>query len=445
MLGGVDRMGVTSINRLTHIALEVTRAIRFIDPKINLRVTPDTPRDLLSKAVELTKIGLGFPQYSNDEEVIPGLAAMGYELEDARDYSVAACWEFIVPGKGMDIVNIGAVSFPHAADSAIRKTLNEGGGFPRIMELCREDIDLQVDRLIENKKKIILPPAPLYSALMTDQLETRGDLSEGAKYNNLGIHGSGSSNAADALAAVRKYVLGDQEPKEEGQVVTVGRLLSALDNNFEGDGELLELLKEHAPKIGNNDQATDDILRELFDYFAGACERYRPINERWQRVRPGTGSAMYYIWVARAQEGMLEPVVGATADGRKQGDFFSSSLAPSQGVKVGGPFSILQSFAKIDYRRICNGGPITLERSDTVFRSADSISKVADLVAAFASLGCQQLQLNTLNVEQLADAKKHPERHRNLVVRVWGWSGYFCELSEEYQDHIIRRHMLTVA
>jgi formate C-acetyltransferase len=153
---------------------------------------------------------------------------------------------------------------------------------------------------------------------------------------------------------------------------------------------------------------------------------------------------MYYIWLAREQGGMLEPVVGATADGRKQGDFFSSSLAPSQGVKVGGPFSILQSFSKIDYRRICNGGPITLELSDTVFRSDDSISKVADLVAAFASLGCQQLQLNTLNVEQLVDAKKHPERHRNLVVRVWGWSGYFCELSEEYQDHIIRRHMLTI-
>jgi formate C-acetyltransferase len=112
-------------------------------------------------------------------------------------------------------------------------------------------------------------------------------------------------------------------------------------------------------------------------------------------------------------------------------------------VKVTGPFGILQSFAKIDYGRVANGGPITLELSDTVFRNADSIGKVADLVALFQRLGCQQLQLNTLNVEDLKDAKKNPDKHRNLVVRVWGWSGYFCELSEEYQDHIIRRHMLV--
>jgi formate C-acetyltransferase len=297
--------------------------------------------------------------------------------------------------------------------------------------------------MVENKKKIILPPAPLYSALMTDQLETRGDISEGAKYNNLGIHGSGASNAADALAAARKYVFGESGQPADNPV-TVGRLLSALDNNFADDEELLELLREKAPKTGNNDPAVDDVLRELFGAFAAACERYRPVNERWNRVRPGTGSSMYYVWLAREREGMLEPVVGATADGRRKGDFFSSSLAPSQGVKVNGPFSILQSFAKLDYRRICNGGPITLELSDTAFRSDDAIGKVADLVAAFARLGCQQLQLNTLNVEQLLDAKEHPERHRNLVVRVWGWSGYFCELSEGYQDHIIRRHMLTV-
>lgn len=153
---------------------------------------------------------------------------------------------------------------------------------------------------------------------------------------------------------------------------------------------------------------------------------------------------MYYIWLANGQDGMIEPVVGATADGRKRGDFFSSSLAPAQGVKVSGPFGILQSFAKIDYRKIVNGGPITLELSDSVFRTADSIGKVADLIVLFQKLGCQQLQLNTLNVEDLKDAQKHPENHRNLVVRVWGWSGYFCELSKEYQNHIIRRHMLAV-
>lgn len=437
MLGGVDADGNEAINKLTHIVLEVTRAVRFIDPKINLRVTSSTPKDLLVKAVELTKIGLGFPQYSNDEAVIPGLVAAGYDLADARQYSVAACWEFLIPGKGMDVVNIGAVSFPHAADAGIRQAVREGAGIRRALEVCREDVIRQVDRLVDIKKEIILPPAPFYSALMTDQLEKRGDLSEGARYNNLGIHGSGSANAADALAAVKKYVFDSGEVSGE-------RLIKALDGDFADEEELRERFKQEGPKTGNNDDTVDAMLTALFDYFAEACERFRPVNKRWDRVRPGTGSAMYYVWLARGAEGMIEPVVGATADGRKRGDFFSSSLAPAQGVKVSGPFGILQSFAKLDYTRIVNGGPITLELSDSVFRTAESVAKVADLIMLFQRLGCQQLQLNTLNVADLKDAKVHPENHRNLVVRVWGWSGYFCELSEEFQDHIIQRHMLAV-
>lgn len=437
MLGGVDKSGALSVNRLTHIAIETTGLLRFIDPKINLRITPDTPRDILLKAAELTKIGLGFPQYSNDEVVIPGLVASGYDLEDARNYSVAACWEFIIPGAGMEIVNIGAVSFPHAADTGIRTALREKAGFDRALAVCREDIEHQVARMVDIKQRIILPSAPLYSALMTDQLELRGDISAGGKYNNMGMHGSGSANAADALAAVKRYVF-------EEKRITPDRLLTALDKDFAEDAELLERLRSEAPKTGNNDEGADSLLQLLFTWFADACDRYNPVNERWNRVRPGTGSAMYYIWLARGQEGMIEPSVGATADGRKKGEFFSSSLAPAQGVKISGPFSILQSFAKIDYRRVVNGGPITLELSDSVFRTADSIGKVADLIMVFQKLGCQQLQLNTLNAADLIEAKQYPEKHRNLVVRVWGWSGYFCELSEEYQDHIIRRHMLAV-
>jgi formate C-acetyltransferase len=154
---------------------------------------------------------------------------------------------------------------------------------------------------------------------------------------------------------------------------------------------------------------------------------------------------MYYIWLAEGHAGMREPLVGATADGRLSGEPFSANLAPAPGVRVRGPISTLQSFSKIDYRRICNGGPITMELSDTVFRDPESICKVAMLVRMFVQLGCQQLQLNSLNVETLLDAKAHPERHKNLIVRVWGWSGYFCELAPEYQDHIIARSLYQVA
>jgi formate C-acetyltransferase len=150
---------------------------------------------------------------------------------------------------------------------------------------------------------------------------------------------------------------------------------------------------------------------------------------------------MYYVWLSRGHEGMREPVVHATAEGRRNGEMLSANLAPSPNTRVRGPISVLQTYAKIDYRRICNGGPITLELADSVFREAGSIRKVAMLVRTFADLGCQQLQINSLNVEKLREAKIHPEQYQNLIVRVWGWSGYFCELSPEYQDHIIQRHL----
>ena len=101
---------------------------------------------------------------------------------------------------------------------------------------------------------------------------------------------------------------------------------------------------------------------------------------------------------------------------------------------------MLQAFSGIDYQRVCNGGPITMEISDSAFSDGEALGKCAVLVRTFARLGCQQLQLNALNADKLRDAKAHPENHRNQIVRVWGWSGYFCELAPEYQDHVIQRY-----
>lgn len=435
-LGGVTPDGDPAVNGLTHMVLRVAREVAMIDPKINLRISAQTDLDLLSLGTELTRIGLGFPQYSNDDVVIPALVAHGYGLEDARDYVVAACWEFIIPGRGMEVVNIGAVSFPAAADRAIRDGLEAGEDFDRILDQVRIHIREQVDHLAEAYSRLLLPPAPYYSIFMQGCLERGRDVSEGLKYNNFGIHGAGSANAADALAAVRKFIF-------EEHSVSPDELLSALDANFSGHETLYKKLEERGPKVGNNDPTADRYLVKLFDDLADACEGHGR-TPRGGVLRPGTGSAMYYIWLASGHPGMREPEVGATADGRLRGQPFSANLAPSPGVRVRGPISTLQSFSKIDYRRICNGGPVTMELSDSVFQNPESIRKTAMLVHVFAQLGCQQLQLNSLSLATLLDAKAHPENHKNLIVRVWGWSGYFCELAPEYQDHIIARHLYEI-
>ncbi len=430
-VGGITRDGTDGCNELTRMVLQAALEVSMIDPKINLRISAQTDLELLSLATELTRKGLGFPQYSNDDVVVPALTAHGYALEDARDYTVAACWEFIIPGKGMEVVNIGAVSLPHAVDQAIRGGLQGDSGFEKIKQRVKEEILSQVQNLVEPYRHLFLPPAPFYSVLMDGCLETGRDLSAGLKYNNYGIHGAGSANAADALAAVKHYVF-------EGKSILPADLIEALDSDFAQNEDLRRKLHEQGPKVACNSELADEMLVFLFDSLAEACESVRD-NGRSGIIRPGTGSAMYYLWLARGHEGMREPVVGATADGRKRGDPFSANLSPSPRVQTDGVFSLLMSYSKLDYQRIYNGGPITIELSDTVFRDEESVRKVAMLVRTFGQLGCQQLQLNSLNASALQEARLHPELHRNLIVRVWGWSGYFCELAPEYQDHIIQR------
>ncbi|MBN1533312.1 MAG: pyruvate formate-lyase, partial [Spirochaetes bacterium] len=433
MLGGVLRDGESAVNPLTFMVLRVARTVAMIDPKINLRVDRHTDPALLESAAELTRMGLGFPQYANDEVVIPGLVAAGYSMEDARDYTVAACWEFIIPGKGMEVVNLGAVSLPYAADRGIREGLAAGETFEEILARTGSDMREQVNRIADAGRRLFLPPAPYYSVLMNGCLECGRDLSEGLLYNNFGVHGCGASNAADALAAVKTMMYDES-------IVAPERLLRALETDFTDDEPLRRMLRERGPKVGNNDERADSILAILFNMFADACDAAGG-NGRGGRLRAGSGSAMYYLWLARGHDVMDETVVGATADGRRRGEYFSSSLAPSPDVPVQGPISVLQSFGKVPYRRICNGGPVTMELSDSIFRGRDALRKVALFIRMFVESGCQQLQLNTLNADTLRDAQRNPELYRNLVVRVWGWSGYFCELDEAYQNHIIGRHI----
>ncbi len=442
MLGGVKRDGSSAVNELTWLCMEVSEDVNMIDPKINLRINKDTDLELLKMAARLTRRGLGFPQFANDDVEIQALVNYGYDLEDARDYTVAACWEFIIPGKAIDVPNINALNFLAAADTAIREGLVEGDDFEGIMGRTRENIFAQVEKYARHYHRWrIEQPAPWYTVIMDTCLERGMDCNRGGvKYYNCGIHGSGSANGADALAAVKKFVFNEQS-------VDRADLVNAVVTDFENDEPLRQKLFNEGPKVGNNDDYVDELLTRIFHDFADACQAMtdQGITGRGTVVRPGTGSAMYYVSLVRGeQEGTMEPMVAASADGRHVGDWIGSSLAPSPGVKIRGPVSVLQSFSKIPFDRIPNGGPITMELSDTVFRDEEALEKVAMLLRTFAQIGCQQLQLNALNIETLKDAKLHPEKHKNLIVRVWGWSGYFCELDECYQDHIIARHALAL-
>ena len=394
----------------------------LIDPKINLRVNKDTPLKHFIIGTELTKKGLGFPQYSNDDIMIPGFVRWGYSEEDAFNYSIAACWEIIIPGKAMDIPNIAALSFADAVEKATMNDLIHCNTYDQFETAVRDKIRGQLDSIFENVKNLYMFPAPFLSLMMWGCVEQAKDISLGCIYNNYGIHGTGVSTAADAMAALKKFVF-------EEKSIDKGTLLDALNHNFVGYEELQGKLRYDSPKMGHNDDQVDSIAGMLLDTFAAMLAGKH--NERNGVFRAGTGSAMYYIWHSRDLE--------ATADGRCKGENLAANFSPSLFSRCKGPISIIQSFTKHDLIKVCNGGPLTLELHDTLFRTQESVQKVAQMVKSFIDLGGHQLQLNSVNRDTLLDAQKHPEKHSNLIVRVWGWSGYFVEMDKEYQDHIISR------
>lgn len=426
VLGGMTPDGEDGYNLLSEMCLRASAELRLIDPKINLRVNRNTPLKVFELGTQLTKLGLGFPQYENDDVAIPGLTALGYAERDARDYAMAACWEFIIPGKGMEIPNIGALPFANTVDRVIRERLADCPDMDALRREIREAIFASVRETVAEKKNLYVIPSPYLSLFFDGCVEKQRDISLGCTYNNWGLHGTGLAPAADMLSAVEQMVFGGE--------ISAQALIAAMDADFAGHEALHSRLKTACPKMGNDDDRADQYAVWLLGTFADSVAGLT--NERGGCVRAGTGSAMYYIFHANE--------LGATADGREAGVPLPANYAPSLNVKLNGPVSLIRSFTKPDLSRVINGGPLTIEFSDSVFTQAESITKVAQLVRLFVLRGGHQLQLNTVNHERLLDAQQHPENYRNLIVRVWGWSGYFVELDRCYQDHIIRRAELNL-
>lgn len=417
MLGGDDGEGGYLWNDLTEMCLRASAELKLIDPKINLRVNKKTPLSVYEEGTKLTKVGLGFPQYSNDDTVIPALVKLGYAPEDAADYTVAACWEFIIPGKGMEIANIGALSYPLAVDRAFRSSLLTSDTFEDFMASVEREIRAQAEEIMGKVHDVWFVPSPFLDLLYGGR-----DISKGNKYNNFGIHGTGISCAADSLAAIQKYVYDEKSVAKEDY-------LAAVDADFAGYDELLHRLRYESPKVGCGSEEADRLLVRLTEAFHRALDGRT--NERGGIWRAGTGSAMFYLWHA-AQ-------IGASPDGRRKNEPFAANYSPSLFAKIDDPVGIVKSFTAPDLRKVCNGGPLTLEFDSGIFSEEENCSKVAALVRYFVQSGGHQLQLNAVNRDALLEAQKHPEKYERLIVRIWGWSAYFVELDRGFQDHVIRR------
>ena len=430
VLAGFDKNGNYLFNDLTDLCMQASLELNLIDPKINIRVGKNTPDWVYDYGTKLTKKGLGFPQYCNDDLIVPYMIGLGYDEDDAWNYTVAACWEVISPNNGYDIPNRAFFPFIRYVNEAIRENIQSVASFEELMaavdKKLYEWVQIRTARYngnndLENRQ---CSECHMYLSLFVDGCIEKGldETEGGAKYTNFGFLGGGISNAADSLAAVKKCVF-------EEKSITPDELVAALDADFVGYEEIQNKLLS-APKMGNNDDYVDELAGAIMD-IAVKYIHGKPNCCYGGIWRIGTGSAHSYICASKE--------IPATADGRNAFAPFSCSFSPAITTKTEGPLSVLQSFTKHDLAKLCNGGPFTIELHDTVFRNEEGEKKVAQFVKAFIQLGGHQLQINSINRERLLEAKAHPEDYPNLIVRVWGWSGYFCELDTEYQDHIISR------
>ena len=421
MLGGLDENGKETFNELSEMCLKASGALLLIDPKINIRVHKDTPLSVYELGTELTKKGLGFPQYTNDDVAIPALEKLGYTHKDACSYVTAACWELIIPKYGADVANIAALSFVKVVDVCLKRDLCVCETEEAFLQAVQTEIQKQCDEIADGIKNLWFVPSPFMNVCMAFPVDN------GGKYNNFGVHGTGIASAADSLAAIVKYIYREKR-------WTKKELIEAVTDNFENAPEMLHVLRYETPKVGQNDDFADGYLTFLLKTFANALSG--KVNCRGGKFRAGTGSAMYYLW--HADE------IGASPDGRRKGEPLGTNFSVSLFAKTDGPFSILQSLTKPDFSTAINGGPVTLEFSSSMWQSADAVPKFAKFIKAYFDMGGHQIQLNSVHLEKLKDAQKHPELNERLVVRIWGWSAYFTELDKEYQDHVMARQEYSI-
>ncbi len=420
---GQSLMLGSPFNELSFIILDASAELCLIDPKINVRVDKNTPIEIYRRCTDLTKKGLGFPQYCNDDVVIPALKKLGYAPKDAEDYTVAACWEFIIPAKSADLPNRGNMVFPRVVREVMVEHLADCKSAKELYEYVEAAIAAESAVQIEKgKSRYHFTLSPYLSMLIRPCIERGLDFARrGALYHNMGFHGVGISDAAGALYAAIRAVF-------EERIVTAEELIDALEKNFEGYEELRRTLRAY-PKMGDNEDAVDSVAAFLMQSYS---KHMNGVSDGvGGTCRAGTGSAMEYLRCAKD--------LGATAEGRGANEPFSCSFSPALGFSTRGPLSVIASFTKHPMVDICNGGPLTMELHHNIFRNPDGEEKVARLVQRFIARGGHQLQLNAVDPTRLQAALEHPEQHRDLIVRVWGWSGRFVELDPEYQQHILAR------
>ncbi|WP_028314580.1 pyruvate formate lyase family protein [Desulfatibacillum aliphaticivorans] len=440
-IGGVDETGKDVTNEMTYLVLDCAEKMRSPEPTIALRYHDGTPRELISRAVDVIRTGVGYPAFFNDKAILPLLERWEVPLHDARDYSISGCVYLELPGKNISHRAYGGFILPAALLYALSQGRDAAGnlvgaptpdpmgfaGIEDLMDAYEEQVRYMFQRLctIENTCQTLYErhlPRPFYSALL------EGCIEKGMETKKWGYPSPvanicivlGPVNVSDAMAAIQKNVF-------EEKTVAMEDLLAALASNWEGY-EHVRRLMINAPKFGNDDDYADRLAVEVQHRSAAAMEKAK---NRFGVSCRGDGSGISATYAAGA-------FLPATPDGRMAGEPLSdATLSPVFGMDKKGPTAVLKSASKISTKETFNH--LLNQKFLPQALSGDMKEVFIDYIRSWGDLGVSQIQFNVVDPQTLLNAQENPEEHADLLVRVAGYSAYFVDLSKGLQDSIIAR------
>jgi len=439
--GGVKPDGSDAVNELSYLILDVVEEMRILQPSSMIQISKKTPDSFLKRALQIVRTGFGQPSIFNTEAIVQELVRMGKSVEDARNGGCSGCVEVGCFGKEnynltgyFNLPKVFEITLNNGVDPRTGEEIGLRSGDPlkfssyeELFEAFKKQINYFVDIKVKGSNVIErlyaeYLPAPFLSMLISDCIAKGKDYHDGgARYNTSYIQGVGLGTITDILSSI-KYNIFDKKH------LGLKELLEALRRNFEGDEPLRQRFLNKTPKYGNDDDYADEIMRSVFEAYYSAVSG-----------RPNTKGGFYQINLLPTTVHIyFGKMTMATADGRKASEPLSEGISPVQGSDRKGPTAVIKSASKMDHIR--TGGTLLNQKfTPNLLADEEGIDKLAHLIRSYFKLDGHHIQLNVVSAETLREAQKNPEKYRDLIVRVAGYSDYFVDINPDLQNEIIKR------
>lgn len=440
-IGGIKPDGTDGVNEVSYILLEIIDEMRTLQPSTNVQISHKNSDTFVKRAAEVIREGMGFPSVFNTDAVVKELLNQGKTLEDARQGGTSGCVEVGCFGKEayiltgyFNLVKVLELTLNNGFDIRTQKQLGLKTGlasefttYEALLEAYDKQLKYFVDIKIQGNHTIeklygIHMPATFMSVVIDDCIANGKDYNAGgARYNSRYIQAVGIGSITDMMASIKFHVYDHKH-------FSMNHLMKVLAEDFSGYEKERQMMLNKAPKYGNDNAYADAVMLEIFNMAQQAINNRDTVYGGKYRIEMLPTTCHVYFGA----------VVGATADGRHAGKPLSEGISPVQGADRFGPTAVIKSAAKMNH--LITGGTLLNQKFTPEIVAGDKgLNHLKDLIRAYFKLDGHHIQFNIISAEKLRDAQKHPEKYKNLIVRVAGYSDYFNNLNKPLQDEIIER------